>query len=70
MDEQRYGEIAQALEKYVLNRGAMVFPLGHGTDICATLKQLFEDVVEKTKISKEEVIEWGLLFLKSVSDKK
>jgi len=71
MEEQRHREIEQALQRYALRRGAIVCPLGHGTDISAALRKLFEDAVEKTGIPKEEMVEWGILFLKSfLSEKK
>ena len=65
MDEQRKKEITQEIQRYFLRRGPIIFSLGHGTDILAALERLFEDAVEKTKASKEEMVEWGILFLKS-----
>ncbi len=70
MDWQRYEEIAQGLQRYTLRRGAIVCHIGHGTDISAALRKLFEDAVEKTGIPKEEMVEWGMLFLKSFLPEK
>jgi hypothetical protein len=59
MNEERKGEIALAIQRYRLGEGKSKHYFDTGTDFPSEMKRLIEDVVEGTKIPKEELLEYA-----------